>query len=248
MAKKWTPSLKQLSAYDELLKRQNIARKRILRRRKIAEEQGGGRPLPDLVIPMKARRHRDVTKYKFDSYKEYREKMKLLSDLYGGKGSPDQQVYKNEYKRNILSIIKDWIDKYLAFPEKPNGRFGKYSEEQIYRANQVAEDGGKFLILYNDLISLSIGEFMAMYDTGYIPTLKVIYEEIQSSNVNLSKVDEFIDSFSDWRRQVREGNRITTAFDDRKKKITLYSKSIKNRSEEKESEMRSKGKRIKREQ
>lgn len=217
MAKKWTPSLKQLSAYDELLKRQNIARKRILRRRKIAEEEGGGRPLPDLVIPMKARRHRDVTKYKFDSYKEYREKMKALQNLYGGKSSPEYQFYNEKYRKNILGLIKEWIGKYIGFTENPKGYFGKYSNEQIFTLSQVGNDFEKFLIMYNNLISMFTGEFMAMYDTGYIPRLKYIYNAMNGEK--LSEIDEFIDMFSEWRRQIREGNRITTAFSKRSKRV-----------------------------
>lgn len=208
MAKKWTPSQKQLQLYDELLKRQNITRKRLLRRRRIIEERGGsGRPLPDLVLPMKAKRSRDISRYAnyFDSYEDYRNKMRALRELYGGKGSPELGFYRSAYKRNILDHIKGWIEDYLNFSEKPKGYFGKYSEEQILIANQIADDGGKFLELYNKMISLSTAEFMAMYDTGMIPKLKYIYDEIRNvGSISFSYVDEFLDSYSDFKRQVRD--------------------------------------------
>lgn len=251
MAKKWTPSQKQLSIYDELLKRQNQARKAILRRRRIIEEEGMGRTLPDLIIPKKVRRYRDMTRYRFDSYKDYREKMRALQNLFGGKGSPDLQYYRMSYKQNIISVIRDWIDKYLNFQEKPKSKFGKYSEEQIYKANQIAEDGGKFLDLYNKYQSMSIAEFMAMYDTGHIPTLKIIYDEIRGvgdtmSPSYFSKVNEFIDNFSDWRRQSREDKNIMVKlFKDRPDIISSYKEDIKNRTEEKEESMRKDAKRIK---
>lgn len=213
MAKKWTPSQKQLQLYDELLKRQNITRKRLLRRRRVIEERGGfGRPLPDLVIPMKAKRHRDVQRYAnyFDSYADYRNKMRALQMLYGGKGSPELAFYKSSYKHNILEHIKGWIGDYLNFSEKPDGYFGKYSEEQIYKANQIAEDGGKFLELYNKMVGLSTSEFMVMYDSGMIPKLKYIYDEMRNvGEISFSFVDEFLDSYRDYRRQVREQRNIT---------------------------------------
>ena len=214
MSKKWTPSLKQLSLYDELLKRQNLTRKRLLKRRRKAEEKGSsfGRPLPDLVLPMKARRYRDITRYapRFDSYEDYRNKIRALQNLYGGKGSPELQWYRENYRKNILGIIKGWIQDELNFNYKPEGYFGKYSEEQIQMANQVANDGGRFLDLYNKMISLSMGEFMTMYDSGFFPKLKYIYEEMKGiGGIEFSYVDEFLDSYKDFRRQVREQSNIT---------------------------------------
>lgn len=213
MAKKWTPSQKQLQLYDELLKRQNITRKRLLRRRRIIEEEGSfGRPLPDLIIPMKAKRHRNISRYAsyFDSYEDYRNKIRALQQLYGkGKEDPTFSFYRSTYRNEILGLIKGWIGDYLNFAEKPKGFFGKYSEEQIQFVNQIGEDAGKFLELYNKMISLSLGEFMSMYDRGFIPRLKYIYDEIRNvSSIEFSYVDEFLDSYSDFRKQVRENQNV----------------------------------------
>ena len=222
MAKKWTPSLKQLSLYDELLKRQNITRKRLLKRRRIAEQEGSsfGRPLPDLVLPMKVKRHRNVTRYskRFDSYADYREKIKALQNLYGGKGDPLLRYYKETYKKNITNIIKGWIVDILNYKLAPDGYFGRYSDEQIQMANQVAQDGGRFLELYNKMIGLSTGEFMTMYDSGFFPKLKYIYEEMKGvGGVEFSYVDEFLDSFSSFRRQAREQRNVfIKSYDDRR--------------------------------
>lgn len=213
MPKRWKPSLKQLTLYDELLKRQNITRKKLLKRRKRAEEETSfGRGLPDLVIPKKVRRYRDLTRYRFDSYEEYRNQIRALQTLYGGKGSPDLQYYKETYRNNILGLfyhldefgkIQGWIKDYAGFNEKPQGNFGRFSKEQIQRAYIGNEDGGKFLELYNKIISLSIGEFMTMYDFGYIPKIKYIYNEMSGKGVQFAVVDEFLDYYSDYRRQAR---------------------------------------------
>ena len=219
MAKKWTPSQKQLSLYDELLKRQNITRKRLLKRRRIAEEEGSsfGRPLPDLVIPVKARRHRNLSSYKFNSYEEYRQKIKALQQLYGGKGDPLLRYYKETYKKNILTLIRGWVEDILGFKYAPDGYFGRYSDEQIQIANQMANDGGRFLELYNKMIGLSTGEFMTMYDSGFFPKMKYIYEEMKGiGGVEFSYVDEFLESFKDFRRQaVNQSNIIVKTYEER---------------------------------
>lgn len=218
MPKRWKPSLKQLTLYDELLKRQNITRKKLLKRRKRAEEETSfGRGLPDLVIPKKARRYRDLTRYRFDSYEEYRNQIRALQTLYGGKGSPELQFYRSSYRNNILNLIKEWIGEYINFKEKPKGFFGKYSDEQIQISSLIADGGEKFLLLYNKMISLSIGEFMAMYDSGYIPKLKYIYAEMKGiGTVEFSFVDEFLSSYSDFRKQAREMNIMFKSVESRK--------------------------------
>lgn len=253
MAKKWIPSQKQLSIYDELLKRQNQVRKLILKRRRADEEEGLGRPLPDLIIPMKAKRSRSKT-YFFDSYADYRRKMKDLQRLYGGKGSPLIQYYKEAYKRNILSIVKDWIDVYLNFTEKPQGYFGKYSDEQIYIANQISDDGGRYLDLYNKFISLRTEEFITMYNSGMIPKLKFIYDEMKGTTTEdlkngtrFEQIDEFINNYKEYKRQVREQTRnvMIKSVEDTPNFIESYSERIKNRSDKRRAEMISEAKRRK---
>lgn len=227
MAKNWKPTLKQLSVYDELLKRQNIARKRLLKRRRIAEQETSfGRGLPDLVIPIKVKRYRDITRYRFNSYEDYRKKVSALQELYGGKGTPDLQYYKQTYKKNILNLIKGWIQDYIGYREKPEGYFGKYSDEQIQKAYIAIEDGGKFLNLFNKMQSLSTGEFMTMYDFGYIPRIKYIYNEMSGKGVQLNIVDEFLDSFKDYRRQARNKTNVTvTTVEERKEILEKQGKS-----------------------
>lgn len=206
MAKKWTPSLKQLSLYDELLKRQNQTRKRLLKRRRIAETEGSsfGRPLPDLVLPMKVRRFRDVSRYskRFDSYKDYQEKMRALRSLFGSKGDPTFNYFKATYRANILKLLRSWIEEKLNFRLPPEAH-GRYSKEQIELANYIGEDAGKYLEFYNKLINLETSEFQTMYDTGLIPRMRYIYNEMEGVG-QFSVIDEFIQNVKDYRRMIRE--------------------------------------------
>lgn len=230
----WKPSLKQLSLYDALLKRQNVARKRLLKRRKIAEQETSfGRGLPDLVIPKKQRRYRDVMRYapRFNSYEEYRNQIRALQTLYGkGKEEPDYAFYKSTYRKNILDLVKGWISEYINFSEKPQGYFGKYSDEQRQKVALMYDEGEKFLDLYNKMISLSLGEFMSMYDLGFIPKMQYIYEEMRGiSKVEFSRVDEFLDAYSDFRRQVRDkSNIMVTSPLERSRTSKIYKKMLKD--------------------
>ena len=222
MAKKWQPSLKQLSLYDEMLARQNKTRKLLLkRRRKMEQETSFGRGLPDLVLPKKQRRYRDLFRYstRFNSYEEYRNQIRALQMLYGkGSERPDYAFYKETYRKNILNLIKGWIGDYLNFKEKPTDYFGRYSDEQMQRIAIMVDEGDKYLDLYNKLISLSLGEFMAMYDSNYIPKLQFIYDELKGtgSNMQFSYVAEFIDNYYDYRRQARtKPNRMVSSMSER---------------------------------
>lgn len=196
MAKKWKPSQKQLSIYDELLKRQNEVRKQVLRRRKIIEGEGTGRTLPDLIVPMKARRSRDLN-YSFNSYEDFRKKLKALKDLYGMNDDATEHFYREKYKNNILGILKDWLG------VNPTGKFGKYEEGDMLNNPELE----RYMLVYNDLVSLDIGTLMAMYDSGMIPSLRYIYQDMQGKT-SFSEIDYFISNFKDLRRQARNQRNI----------------------------------------
>lgn len=250
MAKKWTPSQKQLQLYDELLKRQNITRKRLLRRRRIAEEEGSsGRPLPDLVIPQRARRSRNIYRYAnlFDSYADYRNKMKELSRLYGGKGSPLKAWYKETYRNNILSMIEDWIKNKIGFTEPPADPYREGQKNNYYYSDiqikDVGDKDGRILELYNYLKSLNINMFMALYDLHSFPSLHIIYDDITSRG-QFAEIDSFIDGFTSIKREVVKTRAYRKLVEDetmsnRKDYIDSYKLAVENRSQERLDEIKS---------
>ena len=248
MAKNWKPTLKQLSVYDELLKRQNYTRKRLLRRRRIMEEESSfGRGLPTLVIPMKAKRFRDITRYRFDSYKEYREKLKALRELYGTKGSPLKQYYMRTYKENILNMIQDWIKNKIGFTEEPADPYRAGQTKPYYYSDiQIAEVGkkdGRILMLYNELKSLESAKFMALYDADVMPTPRMIYNDI-TSMTTYSEIDYFIEDFDRLKSKIVNTEYYRRLVDDARLEnrpdwINNYGESVKSRSKKRFEEIKS---------
>ena len=252
MPKNWRPSLKQLSLYDELLKRQNITRKRLLKRRRIAEEESSisGRGLPTLVIPKKARRYRDFTRYRFDSYEDYRRKMAELRALYGGKGSPLKQFYKSSYKENILNMIHEWIVNKIHFDEEFGDPYRAGMKKPYYYSDiQIASVGkkdGRILELYNYLKSLDIDKFMAMYDLNVMPDLHTIYDDITTQG-QFSEIDNFLYDFTRLKSEIVKTGAYKKLIENSKYSIesrpdyiSSYEESTKNRSEKRLDEIRSK--------
>lgn len=216
MAKKWSPSLKQLSAYDELLRRQNITRKRLLKMRRVTEEEGVGAPLPDLVLPTKAKRTRDISRYHFDSYEAYRREMKYLYENYSKfELSWTKQHYYRNYKDAILSMLSDKLGELgINFDTdergflKPEGTAGRFTKEQIedYTHLTKAEYLEDYFNFYNSICGMSSKKFLAMYQAGNIPMLKYIYQEVQGRDTHLNLLDMFMDASKSFIRELKGGN------------------------------------------
>lgn len=237
MAKKWTPTQKQLSFYDELLRRQNEVRKQVLRRRRIAEEGGTFGSLPDLVIPMKAKRYRDLSRYHFDSYAEYRKARQRLSELYGGK-SPLKTWYKTAYKGNIMAILKDWIENKYGYKETPEDKKQWNSKEPTlysdFQIENAPEGLSRLLEIYNLIEKTDISVFMAMYDLKSFPSLHIIYDDV-TGEANFGEVDRFINDFEYEKRRVMKSAEYRALKEELSRNldggyINDYQKSVENRS------------------
>ena len=220
MAKKWIPSQKQLSLYDELLRRQNITRKRLLKIRRITESEassyGGG--LPDLVIPKKARRYRDLTRYRFDSYREYRLAMaKLKAEFSDFELSFGKQHYFTNYKNVLLSMISEILDREnIPYREdaqtgkiKPE-RLGRFSKEEIESYTDKHPELARYFELFNKVSNMYVPKFLTMYFSGDIPVLKYVYLEMEGTLSRYNQIDEFYFKFKDFNRDVIQGNVMKT--------------------------------------
>ena len=184
MRRKWSPSLKQLDLYDELLREQNKVRREILRRRVKLERELKGRRLPDLVVPKHAK-IKKLKNYRFKSFKEYQSKVRELKRLYG---HGILSFYKSSYKDNVLEVYRNMIKGALESEGiyynnyEPETLGGYYSKEQIESAGDI----GKYMRLYNQLRSMPVEKFVDMYERGYIVPLRYIYQEMISGTKSQS--------------------------------------------------------------
>lgn len=195
----WEVSQQQIDTYIDLLRRQNITRRNILRNRgAVLREPKREKSfrIPSLVVP----EHAKITKNRgyygklFTSYKEYREVIKEKKRLYL---NYEKSFYKSTYKRNILEAWKDGIETALdeqgSFQTRPENLNGTYSLTQIEESGEI----GEYMKLYNRIHNMAPERFMKMYDRGVFLPFKYLYNEMVGSYQSnyLEEQKELIDSF-----------------------------------------------------
>lgn len=189
--KKWTPSIKQLELYEELLKEQNKVRREILRRRvKQERNKSRGVTLPDIVVPKHIRVKKNIKLYRFKSFQDYQSKVRELKRFYGkGIISYYKEGVKKNFLKDFVNVIQGASENMGAYDIKPEGRGGYFSQEQIVNAPSDIQDAMK---LYNRYNALSPEKFAEMYENGFIAYLKYIYREMVqgTSNQQISFISE----------------------------------------------------------
>ena len=242
MAKRWKPSLKQASEYDELLRKQNITRKRLLRIRRITEEESysGRTGLPDLILPKKARRYRDLSRYTFNSYEEFRElKAKLKAEYSDFELSFSKAHYFQNYKNAILSMLQEEFDKRNIVYDmdksglpKGEGWRGRFTDEQIEDLTYKAPELKKFIEFFNKVAGMNTDSFITMYFSGEIPVLKYIYLEMLGSLKEDNQIERFYSDYQTFWKRFRSGNIMTNRLFDyvssRKAISPSFSKTLVN--------------------
>lgn len=238
MAKKWTPTQRQLTIYDELLRRQNITRKRLLKQRRIAEEGGGRASLPDLIIPKKARRYRDFSRYHFDSYEDYRKMLSRLKEFSDFERSWSREHYQKRYAETILEFIAFYISQenpriQVYDRDDPNKRLilhgegarGRFTEEQLNDPDFAKYRD--YLEFYNKIVYMPIDLFMTMYQSGIVPQLKLLYDEIGGKELGM--LDRYQSEYKSFRNELAHGgNVMINNLRDFTKMTRLYDKGAKD--------------------
>lgn len=182
----WRPSQKALNRFDELVKQNNKLRKQLLRRRSQLEKSDEGRvyALPSLVVPEKAQPSAKINFRKIKR-EEFQAKMRALSQAVTG---GLEGWYKRNYKRPILEAWRTAIEQVITEEYGDTGvlpistvfgkkTIGKYTKETM----EAYPDLKPYMEMYNRLYSMNIAQFMYMYDRGYLPPFKYIYNEMKGS-------------------------------------------------------------------
>lgn len=206
MAKQWKPSQKALSRYDELVKQTNKLRRQILSRRRKAEQETPVGRLPALILPEKATPSSRLD-WRTIKNKIFYDKMRQMSKVVTG---GIEGWYKRRYKRNILEAWRNALDSiaYEKYGKSPlifdvNGNIKVDSPTGLFTKEMLAQypELEKYFKTYNKLRNMPIGEFMYMYDNGYMPAFKYIYNEMQGSFMG-NYLDEMLDSIDRFRKFV----------------------------------------------
>ena len=173
MAKQWKPTQKQISTYEELVKKYNKIRKQIINAHRNLEKQTPTGRMPSLVVP---ERHRKMTlrQMRITGKMLFKLKVKQLSKIVnrGLKG------FYQDYKRSYLELYRTYI-----IGEEPDGlAFGTtplyYTDEQIKLTALNDKDMAKFMQTYNDIVRLNPYVFAFLIKSGKMPEFKQLYSEL----------------------------------------------------------------------
>lgn len=201
------PTKKQVSLYNQLIKKQNKIRTEVLKRRGETEEEAKtGRlpPLPDLVVPRKGKHI--STRFRFSSKQAFKLKLRALKEAYG------QDLigwYRQNYQNKILDAFLNAINAELNnlgyFDEvKPevNNRFFSKEQMEEFRDINISDTSTRtiydFMKAYNQLRALPTYQFMDMYDKGYLPAFKFIYADMTQGTY--TGLEQLVDGMRSYRR------------------------------------------------
>lgn len=175
MAKNWNPSKKQLSAYEELVKRyQKVRRKIIKAHRNFSEFTVSGR-LPSLVVPERHRKM-SVNQIRLSGRRLFNLKIKQLKKVVAGGLDDFYKKFKDSYLELYRRYIIEDDPEYNPF----GGEKGfLYSEDQIKLKNIDDPKMAQFMIDYNNLVRMNRYLFAFLIKSGKLPEFKQIYREFK---------------------------------------------------------------------
>ena len=188
----WTP--KQISAYEEMLKRYKKLRQQVIKVHKHFEEVTPTGRLPSLVVPKKIRKM-SQRQMRMSGRKMYQMRMRELRK-YVGKDIFGQ--YMKDYKRTYMELWRSYLIK-----EDPEGRFGRFTEEQIKLASINEPETARLMELYNSTNQLSAEQFFLALKSGKIPSFAKLYNEAVG---DFEVEEKFLSGLSQglkWARRVR---------------------------------------------
>lgn len=170
------PSKHSIDLYNQLVENQNKVRKQLRKIHKHAEETLGAGRLPALVIPKSAHKIRS-NHFSGLTPEELRRRLKA----YWGKYQDLKRLFANGMdsylKETVFNGYKELWSGENGIGELPEGKFGRYSKEQIAFAD---EKTASVMKLYNQLFTRGVDFFMALLYTNKILDFKVIYDELHN--------------------------------------------------------------------
>lgn len=204
MPRTWKPSQKELSVYEQLLKKYNKMRQQVIKAHRALEEHTPSGRMPSLVVP---ERHRKMTlrQIQIGGRRLFKLKLRQLkTNIRGGLGA-----FFKRYKDGYLELYRDLIGETPELnPFHSSAKGFLYSEEQIKLAHINEPELAKFMRTYNDIVRLNPAVFTLLIKSGKIPSFQRLYDELGRGLTFPEKVvDETHKAVRFWgyRLNTREG-------------------------------------------
>lgn len=165
MAKQWNPTEKQLSVYEETLKKYNKLRKQIIKAHHSLEKITPSGRMPSLVVPERQRKM-SLRQIRLSGRQVFNLKIRQLKKVVHG----GLQAFYSDYKKSYLELYRNYIIQDL--PEGYQGRF--YSEFQIKEADP---EMAQFMHDYNSLVNMNGVVFAFLVKSGRLPEFRYLYAQ-----------------------------------------------------------------------
>lgn len=181
----WTPTQRELKLYDELVRKSNQVRRVLLKSRKNQEKETPVGRLPALVVPTKKKLSNKInwTRFRKEMGKRaWRRKLKEFKAMFG---EGMKSYLKETYKKGYLMLWEEHIG------ERPEGKFGRYSQEQIALAGDKI---GRFMEMYNKILVMSPISFYHMAQRGFLVDFQFIYDDLGGKELGF--IDQQIENIS----------------------------------------------------
>lgn len=213
----WNPSKKQISTYEQLLKRYNKQRKQIERAHRQLEQITPSGRMPSLVIPERQRKM-TLRQIRMSGRRMFAMKIRQLKKIVHG----GLQEFYNDYKKSYLELYRNYIIQ--DDPEGYQNRF--YSPEQIAEAERLeGKEMAQFMHDYNRIVTMNGTVFTFLVKAGKIPEFRYLYRQFENDfemyenyaqqfhkglnwarNINPKVAKEFLSGapFSKWSKQAQD--------------------------------------------
>lgn len=126
------------------------------------------RELPDFVIP------REHKKKRFHSQREFLTEFRSLKNYR----IDEKEYFRKRYKGKYLDLLGEKIDdvsvQITGEHLEPEGRFGKFTDEQIASNKELSS----YMEAFNEMQSMNIDSFKRAYFEGFIIPFRFMYREL----------------------------------------------------------------------
>lgn len=169
--KQWSPTSKQMSEYERLLKAYNKMRKHIAKAHKVITGGESSGRLPSLVN-LQQERKMTMKQIRLTGRKIFNFKLKQLNRIVKGGYKAFYKDFKNQY----LELYREYI-----LDETPMGYNGiYYSKDQIDGRREESTKEAQFMEDYNRIVAMNPYVFAFLVKSGRMPAFKLLYNEFKS--------------------------------------------------------------------
>ena len=166
---KWTPTQKQYSKYEEIVKKYQKLRSKIIKAHKNLERVTSTGRMPAMVVPKRVRKQ-TLRQIRLSGRMMFNAMVKQLKKVVdaGLKG------FYSDYKKSYMQLYSEYLIEEAPMGANSFGFF--YTKEQISLADEKTQE---LMHLYNKIKTMNPFVFGFLMKSGRLPAFNKLYVETQ---------------------------------------------------------------------